>query len=56
MAEVVRLGWQKDTPPVGRIVEVWYVNSIILAVWDGRSWKTAEGTPLMSVTHWRWRQ
>lgn len=56
MAEIVRLGWQKDTPPRDRVVEVWNVNSIILAVWDGRSWKTTEGAPLMGVVYWRWRQ
>lgn len=47
--------WRRDAPPVGRVVEVWYGVSVILAVWDGSTWRTTEGAPLGSVTHWRER-
>lgn len=53
---VMRLGWTKDTPPTNTIVEVWYVNAIILAYHDAQVWRTADGQQLIGVTHWRFRQ
>ena len=53
---VMRLGWMKDTPPDGKIVEVWYINTIILAYHTPHGWHTAEGERLSGVTHWRFRQ
>jgi hypothetical protein len=47
--------WRSDAPPVGRVVEVWYVNAVILAVWHGDVWRTVEGQPLHHVSHWRSR-
>jgi hypothetical protein len=46
-------GWRSDAPPVNRVVEVWYVNTVILAVWDGQGWRTSEGMALRDVSHWR---
>lgn len=45
--------WRSDGAPVGRVVEVWYVNAPILAVWHGDQWRTVEGQPLAGVSHWR---
>ena len=53
---VMRLGWMKDTPPDLILVEVWYINTIILAYHDAQGWRTAEGERLSGVTHGRFRQ
>jgi hypothetical protein len=42
-----------DKPPVGAVVKVWYVNAVILAVWDGQRWHTPEGDLLREyISHW----
>jgi len=46
-------GWRNDAPPVNWVVEVWYINTVILAVWDGAKWRTMEGVALGDVSHWR---
>ena len=46
--------WRTDAPPVSVVLEVWYYTSVILAVYDGRTWHTTEGAPLTDITHWRW--
>jgi hypothetical protein len=56
MNAVMRLGWSKDMPPDGKIVEVWYINAIILAYHTLHGWHTAEGQAIDGVTHWRFRQ
>lgn len=48
-------GWRTDAAPVGQVVEVWYINSIILATFDGREWHTVDGSRLSLVSHWRKR-
>lgn len=48
-------GWRNDAAPVNEVVEVWYINSVILAVFDGEMWKTADGSQLSLVSHWRKR-
>ena len=49
--------WRSDAPPKDRVVEIWYVNTVILAVWGGDCWRTTEGTELSGVSHWRvWRR
>ena len=53
---VMRLGWQAGYPPAGKVVEVWYSVAIILAVWNGSEWRTADGQLLDDVSHWRFRQ
>ena len=54
---VMRVGWQSGLPPAGQVVEVWYSVAIILAVWTGSEWRTADGQRLADgVSHWRWRQ
>ena len=53
---VMRLGWQAGYPPAGKVVEVWYSVAIILAVWNGSEWRTADGQLLDVVSHWRFRQ
>lgn len=45
--------WRSDAPPVNRVVEVWYINTVMLAVWDGAGWRTTEGAALGGVSHWR---
>lgn len=52
---VLRSAWKDGHPPVGKVVEVWYWSSVILAVWMGQVWKTTEGQVLAPVTHWRFR-
>ena len=47
--------WRNDAPPVGRVVEIWWVNAVILAVWDGAVWFTPDGNRLGVVSHWRLR-
>lgn len=47
--------WRSDAPPVGEVVEVWYVNSVILAYFDGDGWRTTEGGRLSLVSYWRRR-
>jgi len=56
MSVVMRLGWSKDNPPDSILVEVWYINTVILAYHDAQGWRTAEGQHLIGVTHWRFRQ
>lgn len=45
--------WRDDAPPVGQVVEVWAWLSVVLATWDGSTWRTVEGQPLRYVSHWR---
>ena len=52
---VMRLAWQSGNPPTGKVVEVWFINSIILATWNGSEWLTADGDKLEGVSHWRYR-
>jgi hypothetical protein len=52
----MRLAWRNDTPPSGKVVEVWFMTAAILAVYDGSTWRTADGQHLIGVTHWRFRQ
>ena len=53
---VMRRTWQAGYPPAGKVVEVWYSVAIILAVWTGSEWRTADGQRLDDVSHWRFRQ
>ena len=53
---VMRHAWQAGYPPAGKVVEVWYSVAIILAVWNGSEWRTADGQRLDVVSHWRFRQ
>ncbi len=46
-------GWKTEQPPVNHVVEVWYYNAIILAVWDGKRWKTVDGALIDGISHWR---
>ena len=46
--------WHTDAPPVSVVLEVWYLNCCILAVYDGHMWRTSKGAPLAEITHWRW--
>ena len=55
-AAVMRTAWQAGYPPAGQVVEVWYSVAIILAVWTGSEWRTADGQRLDVVSHWRYRQ
>jgi hypothetical protein len=48
-------GWRTDAAPVGQVVEVWYVNTVILAMFDGQGWRTVDGARLLLVSHWRKR-
>lgn len=47
--------WRSDPPPVGEVVDVWYVNTVILAFFDGDGWRTPDGGRLSLVSHWRRR-
>jgi hypothetical protein len=55
---MIRSGqWRADAPPKDRVVEIWYINTVILAIWNGDCWRTTEGTALSGVSHWRvWRR
>lgn len=53
---VMRSAWQSGLPPAGQVVEVWYSVVIILAMWTGSEWRTADGQRLDDVSHWRFRQ
>lgn len=55
-AAVLRTAWQAGYPPAGKVVEVWYSVAIILAMWTGSEWRTADGQRLDGVTRWRYRQ
>lgn len=57
MSKVSQVGgsWRSDAAPVNEVVEVWYINSIILAIFDGGEWKTVDGSSLSLVSHWRRR-
>ena len=55
-AAVMRLGWHSGLPPAGQVVEVWYSVAIILAMWTGSEWRTADGKRLDGVSRWRVRQ
>jgi len=45
--------WRNDAPPLCEVVEVWYINRIVLAAWSGVGWSTVDGSPLPSVVYWR---
>jgi hypothetical protein len=49
--------WRKDKPPVGHVVEVWYLTAVLLAHWNGQQWRTADGATFADgiITHWRER-
>lgn len=47
--------WRDDLPTAGQVVEVWWVNGVVLAVWDGVRWMTVDGAVLVGVSHWRKR-
>jgi hypothetical protein len=48
--------WRKDTPPAGRLLEVWHdAYGCIMATWTGAQWRTPDGVLLLHVTHWRER-
>lgn len=47
--------WQTGYPPAGVVVEVWYLASVIPAVWTAQGWRTTEGERLTDITHWRKR-
>jgi hypothetical protein len=48
--------WRNDPPPAGVVLEVWYYNVIILAIWNDHVWRTVDTSqPLANVTHWRKR-
>ena len=48
--------WRNDAPPINTPVEIWYWNTIILAYYDGKEYRTMEGTEIVGVTHWRKRR
>lgn len=51
------MGWIKTTqtlPTEGKTVEVWHVNRIVLAVWNGLIWCDLSGNQL-DVVYWRKR-
>lgn len=49
-------GWRNDQAPVNAVVEVWYLNQVMLATWDGQAWRTIDNRQeLHGVTHWRRR-
>ena len=50
--------WRTDKPPVGHVVEVWYLTTVLLAYWNGEQWKTPDGATFAAgiVTHWRERK
>ena len=48
--------WRKDTPPAGRLLEVWHdAYGCIMATWTGTQWRTPDGIPLLHVAYWRER-
>lgn len=47
--------WRNDNPPIDTPVEVWCVNTIILAYFDGAAFHTLDGGALPGITHWRKR-
>jgi hypothetical protein len=49
----MRFGWRDDKPPVGVLVEVWYLSAVCLATWTGKAWLAQDGTAMAYVTHWR---
>lgn len=55
-AAVLRTVWHQGTPPAGKVVEVWYFVSVILATWTGDEWRTVDGQRLEGVSRWRHRQ
>jgi len=55
-AAVLRTVWHQGTPPAGKVVEVWYFVSVILATWNGDEWRTVDGQRLEGVSRWRHRQ
>lgn len=48
--------WRDDVPPIDTPVEVWWVNTIILACYDGAAFHTLDGDALPGITHWRTRK
>lgn len=53
---VLRMNWIGGFPPTEQVVEAWYWHTIILAYYDGKTWRTADGQAIDGVTHWRFRQ
>lgn len=47
--------WRNDAPPTDTPVEVWWVNTIILARYDGKAFHTLDGDALPGVAYWRKR-
>lgn len=53
-------GWRaanRSLPPVGQVVEVWWLVTTILAVWDGQAWRAADDkSVLRHIEYWRERR
>ncbi len=47
--------WRTDKPPIGELVEVWFLTEIVIASWTGEVWRSLEWQILYDVTHWRER-
>lgn len=48
--------WRTDKPDTERVVEVWHLNGVVLAVWTGAWWRNADTHEILfEVTHWRER-
>ena len=49
--------WCTDKPPVGKVVEVWFLTDVLVAKWTGTRWETPEGAYFVDgiITHWRER-
>lgn len=49
--------WRTDKPDTERVVEVWYLTAVVLAIWTGAWWRRADDhSILFDVTHWRERR
>ena len=49
--------WRTDKPDSERVVEVWYLTDVVLAVWTGAWWRRADDHMILyDVTHWRERE
>ncbi len=53
MTVASRTQWRNDAPPVGQVVEVWFLSEIILAKHDGQTWRTLAGVPVSDIEWWR---
>ncbi len=51
-AVFVSRGWHEGVPDVGRVVWVLEYERLVLAVWDGRQWRSKDGRQLMGITQW----